>query len=209
MSRKTLWIPLLSLMDPDGSSEHGVLLELSIEPGGYGASTEESLQRLRGHGLATALAAADAALAAAGLPPPSGRLCREPPVWLLSNPDPRLSNATGAALGIALGWLLYDERCPGQRLIASGQFEPVTSLTGARLAADPHLSARLRTALAFGPQATPLPFIVPAEITTGVETMQGCAELINALADLNIRVLPAPSLIEAVAACRRLSQGFG
>lgn len=205
MSRKTLYIPLISLIEPDIEPKHGGLLEVWIEPGGYGARTEESLRRLRGHGLGVALSAAQAALAVAGLPPPGG-LVREPPVWQVANPDPRLSNAAGAALGIALGWLLYDGRCPGHRLIASGQFLAAAPSGGAVLSPDPRLSGKLRAALALGPQARPLPFLVPAHIDNGIKTVQDCAEPIATLAALNIRVLPVTSLEEAVAACWRLDR---
>jgi hypothetical protein len=206
MARKTVWIPLVSLVEPEVESARGVLLEILIEPGGYGANTEESLRKLHGHGLAMALSAARAALAVAGLPLPAGSLYREPPVWQVANPEPRLSNAAGAALGIALGWLLYDGRCPGRRLIASGQFLPASLSRNAALAADPRLSGKLQAALVFGPQAAPLPFLVPAHTADGVETAQDCAELIATLATLNIRVLPVASLEEAVAACWRLAR---
>lgn len=206
MARKTVWIPLVSLAEPTDESEGGALLHLWIEPGGYGVSTEESWQRLRGCGLGVALSAAQAALAVAGLPPPSRSLVREPPVWQVANPDPRLSNAAGAALGIALGSLLYDGRCPGARLIASGQFFPTPPPIRARLAPDPRLANKLRTALAFGPQAASLPFLVPAHTADGVETVLDCAEPIATLAALNIQVLPVTSLEEAVAACWRLER---
>lgn len=206
MARKTVWIPLVPLGEPAHESERSVLLHLWIEPGGYGANTEESLQRLRGYGLAVALADAQAALAVAGLPPPSRSLVREPPVWQVANPDPRLSNAAGAALGIALGSLLYDGRCPGERLIASGQFLSAPPSSGAVLAPDPRLAAKLRAVLAFGLQDEPLPFLAPARTADGVETAQACAELIASLATLNIPVLPVTSLEEAVAACWRLDR---
>ena len=206
MARKTIWIPLVSLAEPPNESECGALLHLWIEPGGYGANTEESLQRLRGYGLAVALSDARAALAMAGLPPQASNRIREPPVWQVANPDARLSNAAGAALGIALGALLYDGRCPGERLIASGQFLPAAPAGSAVLAPDPRLAAKLRAVLIFGPQDEPLPFLVPARTADGVETAQDCAELIASLAALNIRVLPVASLEEAVAACWRLNR---
>lgn len=196
---------LITLATPDIEAECGGLLEIRIEPGGYGAHTDESLQRLRGHGLARALGDAQAALAVAGgsLPPSRGWI-HEPPVWQVANPDQRLSNTAGAALGIALGWLLYDGRCPGQRLIASGRFRPLDASGNARLASDPQLAIKLRTALALGFHATPLPFLVPAHTAVGVETKQNCAEQIAQLAALNIYVFPVLSLEEAVATCRRL-----
>ena len=206
MERKTVWIPLVSLTEPTHESERSVLLHLWIEPGGYGARPEESWQRLHGCGLGVALAAAQTALAAAGLPPPSRRLLHEPPVWQIANPDPRLSNAAGAALGIALGTLLYEGRCPGERLIASGQFLSAPPARGAMLAPDPRLAAKLCAVRAFGPQDEPLPFLAPAHTADGVETAQACAELIATLAALNIRVLPVASLEEAVAACWRLDR---
>ncbi|MCC8998163.1 MAG: hypothetical protein LM522_01495 [Candidatus Contendobacter sp.] len=209
MSRKIVWIPLVSLVEPEIESERGMLLEILVEPGGFGASTEESLQRLRGYGLAVALSDAQAALAVAGLPPPTSSLGREPPVWQVTNPNPRLSNAAGAALGIALGWLLYEGRCPGQQIIASGHFLPVPPSRGAMLAPDPRLAGKLRSALIFGLQAAPLPFLVPAQTIHGTETAQDCAELIALLAALNIRVLPVASLEEAVAVCWRLAQETG
>lgn len=207
MSRKIVWIPLVSLGEPTPESERSALLHLWIEPGGYGANTEESLQRLRGYGLAVALADAQAALAVAGLPPQSRCLLHEPPIWQVANPDSRLSNAAGAALGIALGSLLYEGRCPGKRLIASGQFLSAPLSRSAVLAPDPRLAGKLRAALVFGPQAEPLPFLVPAHTAVGVETVRACAEPITALAALNIRVLPIASLEEAVAACWRLDRG--
>ncbi len=201
MSRKNIWIPLVSLAEPTQETERSVLLHLWIEPGGYGARPEASWQRLHGYGLGVGLAAAQTALAVAGSQPLARNPMREPPVWQVANPDPRLSNAAGAALGIALGSLLYDGRCPGQRLIASGQFLSALPSSGAALAPDPRLAAKLRAVLALGLQDEPLPFMVPARTADGVETTRACVELIASLAVLNIRVLPVASLEEAVATC--------
>jgi len=206
MARCTIWIPLVPLTEPGRASAPSVLLEIGIEPGGYGADPDTSRQRLCGYGLARALADAQAALAAAGLPSPARNWTREPPVWHVANPDARLSNAAGAALGLALGELLYDGRCPGSRLIASGHFLPVSAAHGARLAPDRRLAGKLVAARALGPQAAPLPFLVPAHTPEGIAIVQEYAEPIAALSALNIPVTPVASLEEAVAACWRLDQ---
>ncbi len=207
MSRKTVLIPAVELAEP----EHGELLELLIEPAGLGAGAEPQLELLYAHGLGVAVAAAQAALSTARLPPPARSLISPatwlgPPVLYLANPRANLSNAAGAALGIALGLLLYAQRCPGQRLLATGALT-ISVASPVKIGPDRWLADKLKLALALGSQEQPLPFLVPAQVTPGVPTQTRCAVLIAALARLNIHVVPVNSLEEAVAACRRLVDG--
>lgn len=206
MSRKMVLIPAVELAE----TEHGELLELLIEPAGLGAGAEPQLELLYAHGLGVAVAAAQAALSIACLPPARSWIAPAtwlgPPVLYLANPRSNLSNAAGAALGIALGLLMYAQRCPGQRLLATGAL-PVSAASPVVIGPDRWLSAKLKLALTLGPQVQSLPFLVPAQVTPGVPTQTRCAVLIAALARLNIHVVPVNSLEEAVAACRRLAGG--
>jgi hypothetical protein len=206
MLRKTVLVPVVTLATGRGSG----LLEIIVEPAGLGEGTVPQLQLLYSAGLGAAVAAAQAALAVSRLPPAAagcvGHLLREPSVLYVANPKPQLSNSAGAALGVALGLLLHDGRCPGQRLIASGTLMLPGPLGLVAIGSEGDIAAKLETALALGLQALPLPFLVPAHTADGVETAQDCAELIATLAALNIRVLPVASLGEAVAACWQLDR---
>ncbi|MFO1434708.1 MAG: hypothetical protein U1F76_32280 [Candidatus Competibacteraceae bacterium] len=205
MSRKTILIPAVELAEP----EHGELLELLIEPAGLGAGTEPQLELLYAHGLGVAVAAAQAALSTARLPPARSWIAPAawlgPPVLYLANPRANLSNAAGAALGIALGLLMYAQRCPGQRLLATGALT-ISAASPVKIGPDRWLAAKLKLALTLESQEQPLLFLVPAQVTPGVPTQTRCAVPIAALARLKIHVVPVNSLEEAVAACEKLAE---
>jgi hypothetical protein len=206
IARKQVLIPLTVLATGQGSG----LLEIIIEPAGLGEGSAPHFELLHSSGLDAAVVAAQAALAVTRLPPalPAeggyfGHLLHEPPLLYVANPTPQLSNSAGAALGVALGLLMYQGFCGGDRLIASGCLQASDSSATVTLVPDLHIDAKLETALMLGPQPTPLPFLVPAQVTAGLPTAQHCADIIARLAGLNIPVLPVASLEAAVTACRR------
>ena len=206
IARKQVLIPLTVLATGQGSS----LLEIIIEPAGLGAGSVPHFELLHSSGLGAAVAAAQAALAVVRVSPilPAegsylSHLLHEPPLLYVANPTPQLSNSAGAALGIALGLLMYQGVCGGDRLIASGCLQTADPADTVTLSPDLHIDAKLEIALTLGPQPTPLPFVVPAQVTAGLPTARHCADVIARLAGLNIPVLPVASLETAVTACRR------
>jgi hypothetical protein len=206
--RKTVLIPVVPL----SPGPERYLLELIVEPAGPGAGSAPVLHPLKNHGLEAAVTLAETALRVVRLPSSprlwtSRRATLGPPAVFVANPLPGLSNARGAALGIALGLLMYDGHCPGDRLIATGQLLPADSTAGLiKVEATDGLAAKLSTALTLGYQRQPLPFIVPARTQDGRDTQERCAATVRGLANYNIHVLPVASLQEAVAACCILAE---
>ncbi|HET6519889.1 MAG TPA: hypothetical protein VFG47_08710 [Geminicoccaceae bacterium] len=163
-------------------------------------------RHLRGHGLGAAVAAAERALAVADLSPPRRRALPDPagiapPVVYLANPMPGLSNALGAALGLALAVLMVEGRCPGARLVASGRLVPGATAIQPTLG----LGDKLRLVLTLGPQPAPLPFLVPTATEDGAAVAERYAGLIGELERRNVHARPVAGLEAAVAACRALA----
>ncbi|MCP4699078.1 MAG: hypothetical protein GY862_19830 [Gammaproteobacteria bacterium] len=187
-SRKTVFIPLFSL--GDRNARH--ILEIIVEPGPLG-TREPDFTQLTAHGLDMAITDAKAALAGFQLPPTARR-----PVLFPVRPAPGLSNAAGAALGVALGLLMYYGLCRGERLLATGGLR--STPTGIEV-----LETKLAAALALPLQPRPLPFVFPArhENEPVMKTLQ------RDLHDLNIRPAPVAFLDEAIAACAALAEEEG
>lgn len=203
--RKRVFIPVVPLVYGSECS----LLELIIEPAGPGVDPQ--FHSLKNQGLGTAVAMAKEALRIADLPPLPPLRKRltvnlanwRPPFLFLTNPSAELSNASGAALGVAMGLLMYDGCCPYDRIIATGQLIPAVSPVGLiRVESTNDLKDKLAAALTLGYQQQTLPFVVPARIRDEAAKRIDCAKLIRALAAYNIHVLPVNTLQEIATGCR-------
>lgn len=194
--RKTVFIPLFALRGEGESS----LLELIIERTARFHRPSPDFGHLHSHGLRIAISSAVAALRASGLVRTRSRLaglrCTEPApagassMLYLANPEPGLSNAKGAALGVAMSLLMYDGRCSLQRLIATGHLQADGAITGGADA----LATKLESAIPLGYQPEPLPFLVPSSALMRASRPN---HMISALSRLNIQVRPVADLTEA------------
>ncbi len=210
--KKTVWIPVTAMANRPERS----LLELIIERGAWQTPEKQGLMQLTPHGLSNAAQLAEQALRHAKLLPHyfCGYYPAAPYIYT-SNPVTGLSNTNGAALGIALGLLMYAGNLPNNALIASGGLATNSAQsagtrvqnTGAKeiqLQAIDKIAEKLELALNLPRPAQPLGFVLPAHTQTGLDIQQTFKPQIQALQAHNIYPLPSPTLQAAVQACREL-----
>ncbi|MCP4406513.1 MAG: hypothetical protein GY807_01890 [Gammaproteobacteria bacterium] len=209
--RKKVLIPAVSL----SGDSRGCMLELMIETAELSMDSTPQFSYLKEQGLEIAAEAAKNALAVAGLPTPPSTIQRVinrssamgPPALYLANPRPNVSNSSSAALGVVLGLLMYDGRCPGEWLIATGRLDSTASVFGLiSIKPDALVSEKLALALSLGQQSQTLPFLVPAKTIDGEATAMRYITLIRELMERNIHVIPVATLEMAVANCWRLDK---
>ncbi len=199
--RKTVWIPVAAMAD----RPERTLLELIIERGAWPAESTSGLANLTVHGLGHAAKIAETALVHAKLLPHFLWVnTKTVPYLYTSNPIPALSNTSGAALAIALGLLMYEGYLPNHRLIACGGLFCSAKTERVTLLAVDKMEQKLELALSLGRQECPLAFVVPAYLRDGYALQDCFAPQIQALAQLNIHVLPSTTLQDALAACKQL-----
>lgn len=184
-ARKTILVPWTHLAEV--GKQH--FLEIVIEPAGCGVDADSQFRYLNIHGLRPAVRSAQSALQHTGF-----RImrCRSQPILYPVNPPLNASNASGAALGVALGLLMYHRRLSGNRLLASGDF--IRKQNRIRIRPAKMLHGQLNAAAKLGLQNKPLQYYVPAQTVDGAATCNAYAESIRALARLNIFVRPVHDL---------------
>ncbi len=202
--RKTVWIPAAAMAD----RPERALLELIIERGPWPAETASALTAV--HGLNNAAETAKKALLHAKLPVffspahTAGKIMPRPFLYT-ANPVSALSNAAGAALGIALGLLMYEGVLRNRALIACGGLHCSDKSERVVIESVDKMEEKLDLALSLGKQDQALAFVIPACTQAKNSARQNFMSQIQALAALNIYVLPGATLQEAVKACQRLS----
>lgn len=202
--RKTVWIPVVAM----ANRAEGTLLELIIERGAW-CNESALLANLRLHGLANAAQLAEQALQHARLLPQFSWLYGKcAPYCYLSNPVTGLSNTSGAALGIALGLLMYEGNLPNRALIVSGGLLCQQNNPQVELQYVDKVAEKLELALRLPRPAQPLGFVLPTHTQTGFDIQHTFADQIQALRHHNIHVLPNATLQAAINACRQLELGL-
>lgn len=199
--RKTVWIPLAAMAD----RPERALLELIVERGAWPAEADSGLSNLNVYGLGNAAQMAQkAVLHGKLLPHFSWGNSKAAPYCYAANPVSALSNTHGAALGIALGLLMYEGVLPNHALIACGSLQCSANSARVPLQTVDKIEEKLELATTLGRQEHALGFVVPAYTREGLGVKACFMSRIRALAELNIRVLPVATLQEAVTACRMI-----
>lgn len=177
---KTVLIPLMELAEPRQAS----FMELWVEPGQAGF---DGLETLAAGPLQQAVAQTRAAIKPLSCPAVPART-------RLMSANLRLSDGSGAGLGLALCPYLLDPAYPYSRYIINGGIQQDSR--GAKVVSGSPLLQCLDAISALGYQAEPVLFLFP-KTNFNEPALSRCGEL----ASLNIAVRPVDSLDQAFAAC--------
>jgi hypothetical protein len=202
--RKIIWIPVVAM----ANRPERLLLELVIERGNWPSESLPGLSGLAGlnlYGLGNAAKIAENALKYSQLLSHfSWYQCRTTPYFYTAQTVPTLSNTSGAALGIALGLLMYEGYLPNEKLIACGGLSCAAGVV--TIQTIDKIKEKLELALDLGWQNQKLPCVVPAYLQDGLQVEHCFNQQIEELKSLNIYVLPSKTLQDAVRGCMALTK---